>query len=178
MRRNGMVQTCAMMAFMLPLCGCENALFTKANPRTEIRYGPASLYNSKDVDATLDEFSYTTADGGSATLKGLILRDNASGVRNADVNQINALVNQQLAFNAGIEAFGKAFTMGAQAVMPWLGMSATESSGWNLNTPWGGFGSTNTRVPTTQPAADASVLEEILKRIVALEARLPATQPE
>ena len=88
--------------YLLGLCcilggGCAHGvapLWSQAKPETVITFDPFKraiyFHNSKDVDLSIEEFTGQT-DGTTWTLKGVKVVDNASAVRQANVQQLNAI---------------------------------------------------------------------------------------
>ena len=76
-------------------------------PETKIGVNPitktVSVYNTKDVDLTVDRITATTKDGGSLSVENLVISDKASSVIEANVKQMLAFVEQQKAANEGIQ---------------------------------------------------------------------------
>jgi len=134
--------------------GCmkgDSSLWTKANPQTEITVNPLTktitVFNNKDVDVTLDEFS-GHGENTSWTVKNLIISDKSSPVREADALQL------EMAERITAAAFKGAGDVIARIVSPLIGASA------DVDTPIGG-GSVRlgTGTPTTQPAAPSDSVE-------------------
>jgi len=78
-----------------------------ANPGTTLKFDPLNyevyFYDTKDNDVELAELSYNV-DTGAFAMKDLKIRNNASDVREANVAQMMAFVEQQRAANEGIIA--------------------------------------------------------------------------
>jgi len=88
------------------IAGCGVEGLHNANPNTRLSadpWGGFQFYNSKDVAVNLEEGSYDPKTGAVA-LKNLNVTDNASEVRRANVEQIDAITRQQEAIYAGWQA--------------------------------------------------------------------------
>lgn len=169
-----------MCLLLTPLMfGCENGLFGKSNPVTRFTYGPAgaTFSDNKDNDIEVEgltaEKSETGFKGGVAKVT---IKNNASAVRKADVEQINALVNQQLAFNEGINAVGNLIaklTPLVGQITSMLQANAVTTSG--ITGPFGIGATKNTGVA---PTDNTAALDALKAQVAALEAKLSAaTQP-
>lgn len=157
------------LMLLLVLAGCENGLFGSANPRTEFSYGAsgAKFYDSKNND--IDVAGEYDPETGRVSVSKFVVRNNASDVRLANVEQMLGLAKQQEQFNQGIrEVRGIVSDIGGMVTeLRMMRYGQTQ-----IDTPWGTYGSTRS---TSQPAAGSSrVLDEILSRLSALESRLPA----
>lgn len=85
---------------LLLLTGCAYA-----NPRTEVGYSPIwgfKLHNSKDVSIKASKIEADSKNG-IWKCDSLEIIDNASKVREANVLQMQAFVEQQRAFNEGFK---------------------------------------------------------------------------
>lgn len=88
------------------LTGCQagvQPLWSKAKPETLASFDPLShsfyFHNSKDVSIDIDEASATWGQGNSFMLKGFHVKDAASQVRLADVEQLKASAQLQESIN-------------------------------------------------------------------------------
>ena len=112
----------------LPGCGRGHApLWSQANPQTEVAFNPITrtltLFNNKDVNLTVEEFSGETAEGAKWVVRGLTIVDQSSPVRLANVQQLEVAERiTRAAFEGFGEAFGKII---AEAMAPLRGASAT-----------------------------------------------------
>lgn len=96
----------AILASALCVAGCS----LPANPRTEISYGPFGfhLHNSKDVGIKLKKASYDPATK-RFDVEDLEFTDDASTVRRANVEQINAYTEQVRATTAMLTQMTESF---------------------------------------------------------------------
>lgn len=122
---------CALLALV---AGCgETTLFGKANPRFEVKApNGVKIWSSRDDRLELEGLEVTNPTGLGGKLQKLTVDANASSVRREDVGQINALVNQQLAFNEGVTRFFAGAGQMAGVIMPGIvqiaGLRALRSS--------------------------------------------------
>jgi hypothetical protein len=132
---------CALPCSCIAGCGVEG--LHNAKPLTYIKAGEFSFSNSKDVEVALEEGGYDPATK-SVSLKNLKISDNASVVRKANVEQIDALGRESLAVG---QAWASGFAAAAQlatSVMPWAaGSSGSYPPGWTS--------------PTTQPSGSGGL---------------------
>jgi len=81
-------------ALSLLMFGCGVEGIHSANPKTVIRVDPwsKSVYvgNNKDVDLSVDKLSFNK-ETNDFTVENLVIKDNASGVRDANIGQIQAV---------------------------------------------------------------------------------------
>jgi hypothetical protein len=135
-------------------CGVEG--LHNANPATRISAdaGGFTFSNNKDVSVKLEEGSYDPATK-MLVLKNLEIVDSASTVRNANVNQIDALGREALmigqAYQAGFQGAAQMF----QSLMPLANIGAGTTS---ITGPLGGnltrtVPQAYVQPPASQPAA-------------------------
>lgn len=122
-----------------------------ANPRTEVGYSWAGFkfHNSKDVKVQIRNAKYDPASQ-RFEVEELIIEDNASDVRRANVEQIKAQTEQVQAITAMITQQTQILASMAQSIMPWI--KPATSTG--ITIPGVGGITTSTTpvpVPTTQP---------------------------
>ena len=99
-----------------------------ANPETRLHGGPFGwgFSDGKDNDITLDEASYD--DQGRFSLKGLVIRNNASDVRVANVEQMRAHADQIRAFSTVVTEFAKVVAaVHGKSLAPGVAVTVVES---------------------------------------------------
>ena len=98
----------------LLMSGCGVEGLHTANPKTIVRVKPlqrqVELFNSKDTSVTLKKLTYDP-ETGLFVLEDLEITDEASSVRQANVEQINALAIQAAALG---QAWSQGLAAGAQ----------------------------------------------------------------
>lgn len=96
-------------------------VWSTANPSTEITVNPVTktitVFNNKDVDVTLEEFSGGTAGGTTWKVKNVKIIDGASGVREANIGQMKAGTEMTA---AAFDGATKLVTSAITAAMPAL----------------------------------------------------------
>lgn len=111
----------------LPGCGVEG--IHNANPQTIVRAGSFSFENGKDVTATLEHGVFDPSTK-AVELKNLQIVDNASAVRKANVEQIDALARESY-------AVGQAWSMGLTAGAQLAAQLMPGIASWAPRPPWG-----------------------------------------
>lgn len=139
------VRIVPVLAALLFLTGCPYA-----NPHTRVGFNVwtqcVEFDDTKDNDIEIDGLK-VTPDTKQVTLDKLVIRNNASEVRRANVEQIKAQTEQVQAITAMITQQTQILAGMAQSIMPFL-RPATSTS---LSLPGGG-GITHSTTPTTQPS--------------------------
>lgn len=146
-----------------------------------------------DNQATLEEGGATwTESGGSITIKNLDVNTNASDVRNANVNQMMAFVEQQRAANEGIQIALQGLSSIVMSVSTITGQlqHLLQGSNVNLDTQWGS-GSATLGTALGDMSEELAGIQELLstqgvaigsisQRLDALEgaATQPAVEPD
>lgn len=175
---------------MMLVPGCAIDGIHTAKPETEMRYGASgfSFSDTKDNDISAEEIS---VDGGkkSGTVKNLVIRNNASDVRRANVEQIDAMARQHIAIGQALSQYTDSLFNGltglATSLTPLQMAQVTKAlpKAHSVDTPLGAFSSpglSDTQInalmqiaarngPAVNPETAA-----LLARIAELEARLPA----
>ncbi len=155
------------------LSGCNPGtapLWSQAAPETNIELDPArkivKVHNSKDVNLSLDRLQAVTKDGGSLTVEGLNIIDNASAVRQANVAQLEAVSNVTRELMVPWVELAKRIPLGNVVPPPAEPAPTPAPAPEPEPTPApGGAGGVDTAPPpsaepTTQPADDSSVVIE------------------
>jgi hypothetical protein len=114
-----------------------------ANPKTEFNYGPVRFYDSKDNDVEINNLTINP-ETGMYSVEKLTIRNNASDVRRANVEQIQAYTEQVKAMAAMTQSLAN--TVGA--MIPYFKPAVSGS----INTPYGGGSFESTPVPSPKPA--------------------------
>lgn len=141
------------------LIGCGVEGIHSANPRTIIRAGGFGFENGKDVSLNLEKgtFDPTTK---AFELNNLKIEDNASEVRRANVEQIDALARESY-------AIGQAWSMGLTAGAQFAAQLMPGIASWAPRPPWGSgqagvtppgwfYYGDQAGQPTSRPATDAA----------------------
>lgn len=122
--------TVKLLLLLALIVGCQDGvapLWSQAKPETNIRVNPVTksvtLHNSKDVKVTIEEFSGSTKDGTTWKIAGLVLDDQASDVRLANVAQLE-LVDRitQTAIDGIMRGFAEIIS---ETIAPLRGASIT-----------------------------------------------------
>lgn len=134
------------MVCMVGLLGCS----LPSNPHTSVGFNPWSktieFYDSKDNEIEVSGLTYAK-DSGDFKLDKLSIRNNASDVRRANVEQINAYTEQVKATTAMMQNM----TASLASMVPYVRPPAVSGS---LTLPGGiggSFGSTPAPVPAPTP---------------------------
>jgi len=112
-----------------------------ANPHTRFRYGPAEFFDSKDNDVEVVGLEVEPTNG-TYRVERLTIRNNASDVRRANVEQIQAYTEQVKALTQMIGDLGQV----VRAIAPYASPAVTAT----VPTPLGPV--EISRTPTTRPA--------------------------
>lgn len=187
--------TAAMLAALLAGCaGIEGKQV--ANPATVLRFDPSrrsvEFENNKDVDVTLEEANFTGKDGQSFGLKNLVVKDQASTVRAANVPQINADADRIDRIYTGVIGWSNSVWAGVNELaatvsphVPQTIMASALGRFRQVTTPWGGYtsglsGEAYSAMSAAQQKADQAELVAAIKAAVkagVVEALAPPTQP-
>jgi hypothetical protein len=133
---------------LLPGCGVEG--LHNANPATRISAdgGGFTFSNNKDVSVKLESGEYDPVTK-KLVLKNLEITDSASTVRNANVNQIDAMGREAV-------MIGQAWSSGFQAAAQLVGAFNPLSGGATVSGPFGGTLTIQAKTATTQQAASST----------------------
>lgn len=156
-----LVMATAVVATVFTLVGLAGGCAAlPANPRTEIGTWSWKFHNSKDVSIELDEASYNpqTKEG---KLKGLQIIDNASDVREANVQQMVAMAEQ---IRAQGEAWDRIMARANEALIGVLDVLP-------------GLYATRAQIEADRLEARFKRLEALLERLELMSVPIPVTDP-
>lgn len=156
------------IALLWCVAGCGIEGLHNADPQTRLTVDPSTkevkLWNNKDVDVSVDSVEYLGAQK-DFKLTNLKFRDNASDVRNANVNQMMGMAYQAQVNWAGASNMVAQLTGLISEIMPFLPATIAAKANSKLSsitTPWGGISSGSIQdvsalMPKTTPTVEGPI---------------------